>query len=139
MLHTNVYILIIYALLFSTDANVSNTSDPHNIISLQSSIGVSNVRIITFIKTLHCRYINKNVEIIVTQIPHRSCLVDNFLNNDNFNDVKLFVKTDNNVARMLKLTTKLRAISEHKLVDIFTFVREMQNNLFDHEPLACSF
>lgn len=34
MLHTNVYILIIYALLFSTDANVSNTSDPHNIISL---------------------------------------------------------------------------------------------------------
>lgn len=38
---------------------------------------------------------------------------------------------------MLKLTTKLRAFSEHRFVDIFTFVREMQNNLFDHESLTC--
>lgn len=135
---TNTYIFIFF-FTFRTDANVSITLDQNNIVSSSSSKIASNILITTPIKTLHCKPINENLETIATEIPHRQCSVDNFPNNDNFDDAKLCVETDDNVPLTPKSTKRLHELSGRRVVEIFTFIREIQNTLFDHGPIGCSF
>jgi len=64
-------------------------------------------------------------------------------NEDSFetlNNSELFVEMDTEQILTPKSTKKLHEMSGRRVVDIFTFIRDIQNDLCDHGPLfGCSF
>ena len=56
------------------------------------------------------------------------------------NNSELFVEMDTELILTPKSTKKLHEMSGRRVVDIFTFIRDIQNYLCDHGPLfGCSF
>ncbi|KAL4122943.1 hypothetical protein QTP88_015184 [Uroleucon formosanum] len=60
--------------------------------------------------------------------------------NKTVNNSELFIEMDTEIILTPKSTKKLDEMSGRRVVDIFTFIRHIQNELCDHGPLfGCSF
>ncbi|KAL4111814.1 hypothetical protein QTP88_015699 [Uroleucon formosanum] len=60
--------------------------------------------------------------------------------NETVNNSELFIEMDTEIILTPKSTKKLDEMSGRRVVDIFTFIRDIQNKLCDHGPLfECSF
>lgn len=60
--------------------------------------------------------------------------------NQKVNNSELFIEMDTEIILTPKSTKKLHEMSGRRVVDIFIFVRDIQNELCDHGPIfGCSF
>lgn len=130
---TLIYLLFIYKYFsfkfFRTDANISNNTD-QNAIDAMPTDRVSDVLLNTPTKSSYGNHTIQNIEEIISEIS---------LNEDDFKNVQLCEETDHNVPLTPKSAKRLHELSGRRIIEIFSFIREIQNNLSDHGPFECTF
>jgi len=96
-----------------------------------SSLNNSNNNFISITETPPSRLMNENIQ---------SAMSSNEDSFETVNNSELFVEMDTELILTPKSTKKLHEMSGRRVVDIFTFIRDIQNDLCDHGSLfGCSF